>query len=415
VAERLRVEPARLLDEMRVLTGDGRVFGGADGAVELSRYYWWATPLVWLSKLPCAMELLRVAYRWMARRRMCGKEGACKASSFNTQASGKHQSPTSKAVVAAPKTSGVWTDWVPLAVLPVGVALLRSALPSWVFMWLLAFAMFLGCKWLTWRRALRNGCRGTIARSLGHFFVWPGMDAKTFLTADESTGRARRGAFLTAKMLLTTAVDDGGSLEFGTWSFAAAKTLAGAGLIWLAITYELRMAPIGAGWLAMIGIVLFLHFGVFDLLALAWHRAGVKVTPVMRAPLLATSLADFWSRRWNTAFHKLANELVFRPVGRRWGAVPGTIAVFLISGLVHDAVISFPARGGYGLPTTYFILQATGVLLERSSVGRRFKLGKGVRGWLYVVLFTAGPVFWLFHTAFIKNVILPMLHAFGAN
>src|SRR5207302_81500 len=102
---------------------------------------------------------------------------------------------------------------------------------------------------------------------------------------------------------------------------------------------------------------LFLHFGVFHLLALAWRRVGVKVLPVMRAPLLATSLSDFWSSRWNTAFSKLANELVFRPLTRRWGVTKAMLGVFLLSGLVHEAVISIPARAGFGFPTAYFILQ----------------------------------------------------------
>jgi alginate O-acetyltransferase complex protein AlgI len=238
------------------------------------------------------------------------------------------------------------------------------------------------------------------------------MDAMTFLTGRRGVGAwnlkfhwpARRSSF-----------DDGGRLDVGAWCFAALRTLTGIGLIWLAIRLPLLADTAAAGWLAMVGIVLFLHFGVFDLLALAWRSAGVNVLRVMRAPLRATSLADFWSRRWNTAFHTLAHELIFRPVARRVGVARATFAVFLISGLVHDAVNSLPARGGFGLPTAYFVLQAFGVLAERSAVGRRLKLGKGARGWLYVILFTAGPVFWLFHPPFIKHVILPMLRAFGAS
>jgi alginate O-acetyltransferase complex protein AlgI len=204
-------------------------------------------------------------------------------------------------------------------------------------------------------------------------------------------------------------------VEARAWGFAFAKTLAGAGLIWLAATGVLGLGALASGWMAMIGIVLFLHFGVFDLLARGWRHAGVNATAVMRAPLMATSLADFWSRRWNTAFHVLAHELVFRPIARRWGATRASMAVFLISGLVHEAVISLPARGGLGLPTAYFLLQGLGVLLERSESGQRLHLGQGVQGWLFVTLFTAGPVFWLFHPVFIKNVILPMLRVFGAS
>jgi hypothetical protein len=75
------------------------------------------------------------------------------------------------------------------------------------------------------------------------------------------------------------------------------------------------------------------------------------------------------------------------------------------------AVISLPARGGFGLPTLYFVLQGAGVALERSRVGRNRGLGKGIQGWLFVVLFTIGPLYWLFHPAFARRVIAPFLSA----
>jgi len=83
--------------------------------------------------------------------------------------------------------------------------------------------------------------------------------------------------------------------------------------------------------------------------------------------------------------------------------------------LVHEAVISLPARGGYGLPTGYFLLQGCGVLLERTVAGRRLGSSCGAAGWLFTLAFTAIPAFWLFHPSFVLNVILPMLHAFGAK
>jgi alginate O-acetyltransferase complex protein AlgI len=197
--------------------------------------------------------------------------------------------------------------------------------------------------------------------------------------------------------------------------FASARMLTGAALIWFAATDALHTTPLAVGWLAMVGIVLFLHFGIFDLLALGWRSVGVHAQPLMQEPLLAPSLAEFWSRRWNTAFNTLAHDLVFRPLARRWGVTGATMGVFLISGLVHDAVISLPARGGFGLPTTYFVLQGLGVLAERSKWGRHAGLGRGFLGWLFTFVFTAAPVFWLFHPVFIRNIILPMLGAIGEN
>jgi alginate O-acetyltransferase complex protein AlgI len=88
--------------------------------------------------------------------------------------------------------------------------------------------------------------------------------------------------------------------------------------------------------------------------------------------------------------------------------------VFVVSGIIHDLVISLPAGGGYGLPTIYFALQGTGVAVERSRLGKRFGLGRGIRGWCFMVVFLTVPVFWLFHPWFVMRVILPFMHAIHA-
>ena len=58
-----------LLDEMRVLTADGRALGGADAVLFLAGRIWWARPLAALGALPPLRSLLRLAYRWFAARR----------------------------------------------------------------------------------------------------------------------------------------------------------------------------------------------------------------------------------------------------------------------------------------------------------------------------------------------------------
>jgi alginate O-acetyltransferase complex protein AlgI len=49
----------------------------------------------------------------------------------------------------------------------------------------------------------------------------------------------------------------------------------------------------------MVGLILTLHFGLFQILALFWQRLGVAAEPIMKAPLRATSLGEFWGKRWN--------------------------------------------------------------------------------------------------------------------
>ena len=86
----------------------------------------------------------------------------------------------------------------------------------------------------------------------------------------------------------------------------------------------------------------------------------------------------------------------------------------MVSGLIHDLVISLPARGGYGLPTLYFLLQGAGVAVERSRFGGRFGLGHGARGWCFMMVFLVVPVFGLFHPWFVLRVILPFMRAIHA-
>ena len=68
-----------LMREMRFLLSDGSRFGGADAAVALAREIWWGLPLVWISKIPGMMEILRKGYRWVAASRSCAAE-TCPAS-----------------------------------------------------------------------------------------------------------------------------------------------------------------------------------------------------------------------------------------------------------------------------------------------------------------------------------------------
>jgi hypothetical protein len=43
------------------------------------------------------------------------------------------------------------------------------------------------------------------------------------------------------------------------------------------------------------GLSLVLHFGLFHLAAAGWRAVGVAAVPLFRAPILATSLREFWA------------------------------------------------------------------------------------------------------------------------
>jgi hypothetical protein len=271
---------------------------------------------------------------------------------------------------STPAQNSAWVGWLPIAVLPLATILCRDWLAPWVFMWALSFAIFGGVKWLTWWRA-RARMHPAAWRSFAYLAAWPGMDAESFL--DASQHAAPPSAI--------------------SWLWAAMETALGVILLWIVARKIPAADPLLRGWTGMFGLILILHFGTFQLIGLAWQSFGVKAEPIMSSPARSTSLAEFWGQRWNLGFHQLSYELIFRPFHRRLGAAAAGLLVFFASGLIHDLVISVPARAGYGLPTAYFVLQGMGIQLERTKTGKRLGLRKGWRGWLFTAVFVTVPVY----------------------
>lgn len=365
VWRRLNLTREEALEEMRVLTADGTVYGGADAVVFLAGKVWWMTPMTFVARFPSVYRLLDRLYRWVAAHRSCRI-----------------------ATDAAPALTAR-TRWFGLALLPLVALTTKPFLPAWGFMWLMAFSIFFGCKWLTLGIATARGERVCPFRATAYLLAWPGMDAAQFLSPKLSA-RVSRSAMLK------------------TVGLAAVRILLGS-LLLFAVARQ-ATDPILTGWIGMVGMILILHFGLFALLNAGWRALRVDARPIMEQPLRSTSVAEFWGRRWNGAFNDLALRLVFRPIARRSGVAGATLMAFTVSGLIHELVISLPAGAGYGLPTSYFFIQGLAVLIERKSTALR----RGLTGWLFTMIVVAGPAYWLFHPPFVRNVILPFMHAIGA-
>ncbi len=175
--------------------------------------------------------------------------------------------------------------------------------------------------------------------------------------------------------------------------------------------------PVARAWLVMAGAIAFVHLGLFDVMAGLFRWNGLPVERICPEPWLSRSLAEFWGARWNRAFHAVARDHVYKPalrslskllgasldgeggpLARRWGRTAALAAVFLFSGLVHELVISFPAGGGWGLPTLYFALHGAAVELEKRGLIRRRRITT-----IALVLL---PLPVLFHPAFVGNCIV---------
>lgn len=258
--------------------------------------------------------------------------------------------------------------------------------PRWAVMWVLVAVVYGIFKWIMWRNAFRAGAPANGTRSFLFLALWPGMDARRFLDAGARPEKPAPGA----------------------WISGAANAALGALLLWGVA----RAAGNGllAGWIGMIGMIFLMHFGAFKLLALFWRQNGICAQPLMRMPVAAESVDDFWGKRWNTAFRDLSFGLMFGGFRRHSGTRAAALLTFVASGLIHDLIISVPAGGGYGLPTAYFTLQGAGMLFEHAQAWLRGNW----RGRLFAWAVIAGPAFALFPPPFVLRVIVPFMQAIGA-
>jgi len=120
---------------------------------------------------------------------------------------------------------------------------------------------------------------------------------------------------------------------------------------------------------------------------LLWLPFGLLVPAINRRPWRAATLADFWGNRWNRLFGDWLRQTVFRPLRRR--PQSAALATFLVSGLLHELLVSVPLAVVYGEHTWgwltgYFLLQYLAM-----AVDRRFRLppcGRRLLLWAAVLL-----------------------------
>jgi len=244
-------------------------------------------------------------------------------------------------------------------------------------MWLMGLLLFAAGKVWLWQRMPKG------VNAAAFVFLWPGMNIVDWQRKPPGSVKNH---------------------DEQAWYYGVECIMAGVILFWG--MGSLISHPWLAGWCGMAGLVLMLHFGVFRLLAVWWTSRGHDVRPIMINPVAARSLSEFWGKRWNRAFRDLIHPLVFKPMLRKYGAAPALWICFIVSGLIHELMISVPAGGGYGFPTLYFIIQALGITAEK-----RLR----ITSWFFTYSITLGPVFLLFHPPFLERVMLPFMHALGAQ
>jgi alginate O-acetyltransferase complex protein AlgI len=177
---------------------------------------------------------------------------------------------------------------------------MSDAMPSWKLMWLVAAAIYAGCKVLTWKTARIP--QTPVWKQTAYLLGWPGMDAARFLgntTAPNCSNESQAAAIKVAV---------GAVLLFGI-----------ARMIPSHLEYL-------AGWIGMLGMILILHFGLFHLLSCFLVNSRLRCPAFDESSYRSASLCEFWGVRCNTAFLDLTHRFLFRPLASRIGPRFGLIA-----------------------------------------------------------------------------------------
>ena len=228
--------------------------------------------------------------------------------------------------------------------------------------------------------------RFTPLRLLAYCF-WYGMQPRQFLKGEVTAARA----------------------PLPSVSGILLNALTGAALLWLVPHLLPKATPwIVRFWIALVGLSLLTLFVRLDIAAMIFRAMGFPVEKLMDCPIDATSLGDFWGRRWNRIVSGMLREVIFFPVARWAGARVALFAVFLYSGLYHEGV-SFMARSGYGGPFLYFLIQYVGVAIENSRSGRRLVKARPLlgRAWTWTVVIL--PVGLFLHPGLVDGYLVPLL------
>ncbi|CAF1760759.1 probable long-chain-alcohol O-fatty-acyltransferase 5 [Brassica napus] len=146
---------------------------------------------------------------------------------------------------------------------------------------------------------------------------------------------------------------------------------------------------------------------------------GCDLEPQSNKPYLATSLQDFWGRRWNLMVPAILRPAVYAPMRRvserrmssAWALFPGILAAFIVSGLVHELLFFYLTRE---MPTwevtMFFVLHGVCTAVElavkkKTTVIQRWQLSPVVSRLLTVgfVIVTGG---WLFTPQLIRSGVI---------
>ncbi len=273
-----------------------------------------------------------------------------------------------------------------LCIFPIGVLLIESSVLR--LLWATLGLLFL----LKVGSVIRNiQLSLSLPQKLGwilYFLFWPGMRPESFArrsSQDEEVGHIFVKGFL--------------SFIFGV------------GIQIVLFCYWNQISTFTRQYLGLFSFLILIHFGVSSMLFVIFRILGWKVESLFMSPFKSTSLRDFWGRRWNLAFVDMDKRLFLPLFPTNLPKAVSFVGIFLLSGILHETGISYPANSGWGGPLLYFAIHGALTWIEPKLPVINSSRTAG-RIWLWVCILLPLPL--LFHQPFLKSFIEPYF-TFGHN
>ncbi|XP_009766446.1 acyl-CoA--sterol O-acyltransferase 1-like [Nicotiana sylvestris] len=140
----------------------------------------------------------------------------------------------------------------------------------------------------------------------------------------------------------------------------------------------------------------------------------VELEPPFDEPYLASSLQDFWGKRWNLMVTNILRPTIYDPVRsimldripRKWAPLPAVLATFFVSGLMHEVIFYYIGRlKPSGEVMIFFLIHGLALALE-------IVIKKVLNGRIWIPRIISGPLalafiiftsFWLFFPPFLRG------------
>jgi hypothetical protein len=128
--------------------------------------------------------------------------------------------------------------------------------------------------------------------------------------------------------------------------------------------------------------------------------AGASMNTIHRTPIAASSLRDFWGRRWNCMVSGWLNTFIFLPLARRHRPSLGLTCAFLMSAAMHAwLVVGLGAVAALSM-ATFFGLQSLFIWVEDRLCVKAWPAPLA-RAWTLFVLLGLSPL-----------IVIPILDSF---